>query len=167
MLDNLPLLWTGPGRVGMLFYSLNLHARRVAGHRTSSVMPPRRRILSVCAAVSVPFLCMCALYLSDHHRKSWADFAELLVFAPLSAFILGMPQVICLSLRESGRLSRVSLLVGVIAADLLVVFFTVVYITVPNDGDSIGWLMYFAACAPAVPAGILAGKLIGGITSRL
>ena len=36
--DNQPLLWTGPRRGGMLFYSLGLHARRVAGHRASSVI---------------------------------------------------------------------------------------------------------------------------------
>ena len=35
-----PLLWTGPRRVGMLFYSLARHARRVFGHRASSVIRP-------------------------------------------------------------------------------------------------------------------------------
>src|SRR5258708_39937712 len=30
--NNRPLLWTGPHRVCMLFYSLGLPARRVAGH---------------------------------------------------------------------------------------------------------------------------------------
>ena len=37
---NQPLLWTGPRRVRMLFYSLAQPARRVAGHRASSVMSP-------------------------------------------------------------------------------------------------------------------------------
>jgi hypothetical protein len=35
---NQPLLWTGPRRVGTLFYSLARPARRVAGHRASSVI---------------------------------------------------------------------------------------------------------------------------------
>ena len=38
MRDNQPLLWTGPRRVGTLFYSLARPARRVAGHRASSVI---------------------------------------------------------------------------------------------------------------------------------
>ena len=36
--DNQPLLWTGPRRVRTLFYSLARLARRVAGHRASSVI---------------------------------------------------------------------------------------------------------------------------------
>ena len=36
---NQQLLWTGPRRVCMIFYSLARPARRVAGHRASSVMP--------------------------------------------------------------------------------------------------------------------------------
>ncbi len=35
---NQPLLWTGPRRVGMLSYSSASPARRVAGHRASSVI---------------------------------------------------------------------------------------------------------------------------------
>ena len=37
-MHNQPLLWTGPRRVGMLFYSSARLARRLAGHRASSVM---------------------------------------------------------------------------------------------------------------------------------
>ena len=37
--DNPPLLWTGPRRVDSLFYFKRSLARRVARHRTSSVIP--------------------------------------------------------------------------------------------------------------------------------
>ena len=39
---NQPLLWTGPRRVRMLSYSSARLARRVAGHRAFSVIPPMR-----------------------------------------------------------------------------------------------------------------------------
>jgi hypothetical protein len=38
--DNQPLLWTGPRRGVTFFYSLARPARRVAGHRASSVIQP-------------------------------------------------------------------------------------------------------------------------------
>jgi hypothetical protein len=41
-LDNQPMLWTGPRRVGMPFYSSARSARRVAGQRTSSVIKHRQ-----------------------------------------------------------------------------------------------------------------------------
>ena len=40
--DNHELLWTGPGREVCLFFVLRPLARRVAGHRTLSVIPPPR-----------------------------------------------------------------------------------------------------------------------------
>ena len=43
MPDNQPLLWTGPRRVGMLFYSLARPARRVAGHRAVIRYAPHGR----------------------------------------------------------------------------------------------------------------------------
>ena len=59
--DNQPLLWTGPRRVRMLSYSSARPARRVAGHRASSVELNRRAVgrrpvfgtLSIAAAFSL------------------------------------------------------------------------------------------------------------------
>jgi hypothetical protein len=44
--DNQPLLWTGPRRGCALFYFLARPARRVAGHRASSVMLHKKQSVS-------------------------------------------------------------------------------------------------------------------------
>jgi hypothetical protein len=66
MMSIQPLLWTGPRRGYMLFYSFGQHARRVAGHRASSVSVRRpsieialRKLFSV---VAVPLLVIAGLF---------------------------------------------------------------------------------------------------------
>jgi hypothetical protein len=129
-------------------------------------MPPGRIAKLFGVTLVVPLLCVLSLFAFSGQRISTGDIAGLCASVPLNAFLLGIPQIACFSLRASGKIAFPAFLGGLICADLLVVLFAVLFLTTPNDGDPMGWLFYFAACVPLVPLGMLLGRWAGGTTSR-
>jgi len=98
---NQPLLWTGPRRVGMLSYSLACPARRVAGHRASSVMqqedpsadPPSEnvwRFLGTPARWFAGLVSLCALtplfllLFTKDEAPAWEQWTAVAVFTPMA-----------------------------------------------------------------------------------
>ena len=126
-----------------------------------------RHIAILAAVLIVPLLGFAGMCVFSGQKLSTGDVMGMTVLALPNAVCFGLPQLACWGLWRAKKISSVSLWGGVLAADVVLVAFSVMFLTIANDGDSMGWIWYYAACIFLVPVGLLAGKAAGALAHRI
>jgi len=111
------------------------------------------------AVIAGPLLCLAILGILSGPPYGMPELT-------FNAVIMAIPQLICFAFWVPGRLSMASFLGGLVSADALIAAASIDAFAT-RDHENLGvWILYFLACIPLVPLGILSGKLAGHFLRR-